>query len=45
MDDADLRQATRFACCAASLSTERFGGISSVVPLADVLRCLADESV
>ena len=34
---AELREMTRFACCAASLSTQHSGGISSVVPLEDVL--------
>ena len=33
----ELRQMTCFACCAASLSTQKSGGISSVVPLEDVL--------
>ena len=33
----ELRAMTRFACCAASLSTQRSGGISSVVPMEDVL--------
>ena len=33
----DLAKMTRFACCAASLSTQRSGGISSVVPMEDVL--------
>ncbi|MCD8383160.1 MAG: carbohydrate kinase [Clostridiales bacterium] len=32
----ELREATRFACCAASLSTQRYGGISSVVPEGEV---------
>ncbi len=34
----DLERMTRFACCAASLSTQRSGGISSVVPIEDVLK-------
>ena len=34
---AELKDMTRFACCAASLSTQRSGGISSVVPMEDVL--------
>jgi len=34
---AELEKMTRFACCAASLSTQRSGGISSVVPIEDVL--------
>ena len=33
----ELRGMTKFACCAASLSTQRSGGISSVVALEDVL--------
>jgi len=33
----ELEKMTRFACCAASLSTQRSGGISSVVPMEDVL--------
>lgn len=32
----ELRTVTRFACCAASLSTQTHGGITSVVPEADV---------
>ncbi|MCD7881755.1 MAG: carbohydrate kinase [Clostridiales bacterium] len=32
----ELRQATCFACCAASLSTQRYGGISGVVPEGEV---------
>ena len=32
----ELRAVTRFACCAASLSTQTHGGINSVVPEADV---------
>ena len=39
---AELQKMTRFACCAASLSTQRSGGISSVVPIEDVL-ALAGE--
>ena len=34
----ELCAMTRFACCAASLSTQYSGGISSVVPLEDVLK-------
>lgn len=37
----DLRNATAFACCAASLSTQNLGGISGVCPLAEVESCLA----
>lgn len=36
----ELRAITRFACCAASLSTTAHGGISSVVPEEDVLALL-----
>ena len=36
LDGEALGAMTRFACCAASLSTQRSGGISSVVPLEDV---------
>ena len=32
----ELRAVTRFACCAASLSTQTHGGINSVVPESDV---------
>lgn len=35
---AELRAITRFACCAASLSTQTRGGINSVVPEAEVLK-------
>ena len=38
----ELARMTRFACCAASLSTQRSGGISSVVALEEVLK-LAGE--
>ncbi|MCD8380256.1 MAG: carbohydrate kinase [Lachnospiraceae bacterium] len=34
----ELRDAAAFACCAASLSTQQLGGISSVVPMEEVLR-------
>ncbi len=33
----DLEAVTRFACCAASLSTQSYGGISSVQPMSAVL--------
>lgn len=36
IDEEDLRRTTQFACCAASLSTQRLGGISSVVPEQEV---------
>lgn len=32
----EMRAVTRFACCAASLSTQTHGGITSVVPEAQV---------
>lgn len=42
--DEDLRRTTRFACCAASLSTQQLGGISSVVPKEAVLElCGLDQ--
>ncbi len=37
LTEEELRQATRFACCAASLSTQRYGGIPSVAPEGEVL--------
>ncbi|MCD8141725.1 MAG: carbohydrate kinase [Clostridiales bacterium] len=40
---AELREATRFACCAASLSTQRYGGIPSVAPEEVVLALLAEQ--
>ncbi|MCC8100466.1 MAG: carbohydrate kinase [Clostridiales bacterium] len=40
---AELREATRFACCAASLSTQRYGGIPSVAPEGEVLALLAQQ--
>ncbi len=40
---AELREATRFACCAASLSTQRYGGIPSVAPEGAVLALLAQQ--
>lgn len=36
------RRAAEFACCAASLSTEKKGGISSVVPLDEVMHKLTE---
>ncbi|MCC8064151.1 MAG: carbohydrate kinase [Clostridiales bacterium] len=39
----ELREATRFACCAASLSTQRYGGIPSVAPEGEVLALLAQQ--
>ncbi|MCD7734570.1 MAG: carbohydrate kinase [Clostridiales bacterium] len=38
LTDGELRDATRFACCAASLSTQSYGGISSVQPIEAVLQ-------
>lgn len=38
----DLKKAAEFACAAASLSTETFGGISSVPPLEAVNRLLSE---
>ena len=37
---ADMTEIVRFACCAASLSTQTHGGISSVVPMEQVLDCV-----
>lgn len=37
----EMAAITRFACCAASLSTQSHGGITSIVPEADVLACAA----
>ena len=36
LTEEEMRAVTRFACCAASLSTQTHGGIVSVVPEADV---------
>ena len=36
----EMRAVTRFACCAASLSTQTHGGIVSVVPEADVRKII-----
>ena len=38
----ELKNATAFACCAASLSTQKLGGISGVCPLAEVEAKLAE---
>ena len=43
--DNDLCQAAKFACCAASLSTQYYGGIPSVQPLKEVNKLLADEFI
>ena len=37
---AEMTEIVRFACCAASLSTQKHGGISSVVPMEQVLACV-----
>lgn len=42
LTEAELRQIVRFACCAASLSTQTQGGISSVPQEDEVRRLLAD---
>lgn len=36
LNEADLRTATAFACCAASLSTQNLGGISGICPEEEV---------
>ena len=36
----EMAAITRFACCAASLSTQTHGGIHSVVPEAEVRKIL-----
>ena len=36
----ELREIVRFACCAASLSTQKMGGLSSVVPMDAVLNAM-----
>lgn len=40
LSDFELQAITRFACAAASLSTQKPGGVSSVPKLEDVLKCL-----
>ena len=40
LTEAELLEVSRFACAGAGLSTERFGGISGVPALADVLRVM-----
>lgn len=42
MNGEELRHATAFACCAASLSTQNLGGISGVCPLHEVETKLAE---
>lgn len=39
----ELQAIVRFACCAASLSTQTHGGINSVVPEDQVLACVAEN--
>lgn len=41
LDQEDLRGATAFACCAASLSTQNLGGISGICSLEEVETALA----
>ena len=36
----EMTEIVRFACCAASLSTQIHGGISSVIPIEQVLACV-----
>lgn len=40
LSTAEMTGIVRFACCAASLSTQTHGGISSVVPMEQVLACV-----
>lgn len=40
LSTAEMTEIVRFACCAASLSTQKHGGISSVVPMEQVLGCV-----
>ena len=42
LSTADMTEIVRFACCAASLSTQMHGGISSVVPMEHVLACVKE---
>ena len=39
---AEMTEIVRFACCAASLSTQKHGGISSVLPMEQVLGCMKE---
>ncbi len=39
---ADMTGIVRFACCAASLSTQKRGGISSIAPIEQVLDCVRE---
>ena len=38
----EMAEIVRFACCAASLSTQKHGGISSVLPMEQVLGCMKE---
>ena len=38
----EMTEIVRFACCAASLSTQKHGGISSVVPMEQVIGCVKE---
>ena len=40
LNETEMRDVVRFACTAASLSTTRFGGVSSVPEYAEVMACL-----
>ena len=40
-----MTEIVRFACCAASLSTQTHGGISSVVPVEQVLACVKETYI
>ena len=42
---AEMTEIVRFACCAASLSTQSHGGISSVVPEEQVLACVKETYI
>ena len=42
---AEMTEIVRFACCAASLSTQTHGGISSVVPVEQVLACVKETYI
>ena len=42
---AEMTEIVRFACCAASLSTQKHGGISSVVPMEQVIGCVKESYI
>ncbi|MCD8366578.1 MAG: PfkB family carbohydrate kinase, partial [Clostridiales bacterium] len=44
LTEEELRRATRFACCAASLSTQQYGGIPSVAPEEAVLALMEAQA-